>query len=207
MAGFFFDNGYRGQFEFGEAEEYLVHFQGGQYTEYIFAGPAMRDILQAYTSLTGRMAPPPMWALGYHQCRWHPYTQPEVERLARRLRDTQSPATRSGWTSTTWTATACSPGTRNASPIRRDARRLCAEGFRVGDDHRSGGEIRAGLPVFDEAMRRDVLCKTEAGAVYLGQVWPGKTAFPDFVTAEGRKWWGELNAEHVRAVSRASGTT
>ena len=54
--------------------------------------------------------------------------------------------------------------------------------------------------MFDEAVRRDVLCRTEAGAVYLGQVWPGKTAFPDFVTPEGRRWWGELNAaKHVRS--------
>ena len=91
MAGFFFDNGYRGRFEFGEAEEYLVHFEGGQYTEYIFAGPSMRDILESYTWLTGRMAPPPMWALGHHQCRWHPYTQPEVESLARQYRDKKHP--------------------------------------------------------------------------------------------------------------------
>ncbi len=91
MAGFFFDNGYRGHFEFAEDEEYLVHFSGGQYTEYVFAGPDMRGILDAYTWLTGRMAPPPMWALGYHQCRWFPYTQPDVERLAQRHRENRLP--------------------------------------------------------------------------------------------------------------------
>ncbi len=37
-----------------------------------------------------------------------------------------------------------------------------------------------------------MLCKTEGGDVYIGQVWPGNTAFPDFVTEEGRAWWGEL---------------
>ena len=29
--------------------------------------------------------------------------------------------------------------------------------------------------------------------------WPGKTAFPDFVTPEARAWWGELNAAHVKS--------
>ena len=38
-------------------EEYRIHFAGGQYTEYIFAGPRMPDILTAYTWLTGRTAP------------------------------------------------------------------------------------------------------------------------------------------------------
>ena len=70
MAGSFVDNGYRATYDFSEPEEYAIHFEGGQYTEYVFAGPAMPDILAAYTWLTGRIAPPPLWALGYHQCRW-----------------------------------------------------------------------------------------------------------------------------------------
>jgi alpha-glucosidase len=53
--------------------------------------------------------------------------------------------------------------------------------------------------VYDQAEARDVLCKTEGGDTYIGQVWPGKTAFPDFVTEEARKWWGDLNAGHVKS--------
>ena len=44
-----------------------------------------------------------------------------------------------------------------------------------------------------------MLCKTEGGDVYIGEVWPGDTAFPDFVTEDGRTWWGELNAAHVQS--------
>ena len=44
-----------------------------------------------------------------------------------------------------------------------------------------------------------MFCRTEGGDIYLGQVWPGNTAFPDFVTEEARTWWGELNAAHVRS--------
>ena len=29
-----------------------------------------------------------------------------------------------------------------------------------------------------------MLCRTEGGDLYIGQVWPGNTAFPDFVTEE-----------------------
>ena len=56
-----------------------------------------------------------------------------------------------------------------------------------------------GYWVFDQALERNVLCKTEGGDVYIGQVWPGNTAFPDFVTEEARAWWGELNAAHVQS--------
>jgi alpha-glucosidase (family GH31 glycosyl hydrolase) len=41
MAASFVDNAYRGGYEFSHAEEYHVHFSGGQYTEYIFAGPGV----------------------------------------------------------------------------------------------------------------------------------------------------------------------
>ena len=44
-----------------------------------------------------------------------------------------------------------------------------------------------------------MLCRTEGGDIYVGQVWPGNTVFPDFVTEEARAWWGELNAAHVRS--------
>ncbi len=200
MAGFFFDNGYKGHFEFGEDEEYLVHFQGGQYTEYIFAGPTMPDILDAFTWLTGRMSAPPLWALGYHQCRWFPYTEGDVLRLAHRHREKKVPCDvlwldidyMDGYRVFTWDKK------RFPDPAEMLAR-LRDDGFRLVTIIDPGVKFEPGYPVFDEAMRRNVLCKTEAGSIYVGQVWPGKTAFPDFVTEEGRKWWGELNAEHVRS--------
>ena len=119
MAGSFVDNGYRGDVRvLAPARSTAIHFAGGQYTEYIFAGPgdAGRSST-AYTWLTGRTAPPPLWALGYHQCRWFDYTQDAVEALgAAPPRRRASRATRCGSTSSTWTATASSPGTPSAFP-------------------------------------------------------------------------------------------
>ena len=65
-------------------------------------------------------------------------------------------------------------------------------------DHRPRREVRARLLGVRPGADRDVLCRTEGGDIYIGQVWPGDTAFPDFVTEEARTWWGELNAAHVR---------
>src|SRR4029077_16024072 len=77
MAGFFIYNGYKATFDLEGRTVYSYRFSGGQYTEYVFAGPAMPDILAAYTFVTGRMAAPPIWALGHHQCRFHDYTAKE----------------------------------------------------------------------------------------------------------------------------------
>jgi len=91
MAASFVDNGYRGHYDFTDPSEYQIRFDGGQYTEYVFAGPDMPAILSAYTWLTGRTAPPPLWALGYHQCRWFKYTQDAVEQIAAQHREREIP--------------------------------------------------------------------------------------------------------------------
>lgn len=200
MAGSFVDNGYRGNYEFSAPQEYRIHFAGGQYTEYVFAGPDMPTILTAYTGLTGRMAPPPIWALGYHQSRWADYTQDDVETIARRHRSEAVPCDglwldidyMDGYRVFTW-----DPEAFPDPPAM--LQRLADQGFRVVTIIDPGIKHDPGYRVYDQALERDVLCLTEGGDVYIGQVWPGRTAFPDFATPEARAWWGELNAAHVRS--------
>jgi alpha-glucosidase len=200
MSASFVDNGYRAGYDFTRPDEYRIHFAGGQYTEYIFAGPDMPHILSQYTWLTGRMSPPPLWALGYHQCRWFSYTQEAFEDIAKRHRDEEIPCDAlwldidymDGYRVFTWNTDAFpdAPGM---------LARLSDKGFRVITIIDPGIKHDPGYWVFDQALERDVLCRTEGGDVYIGQVWPGNTAFPDFVTEEARSWWGDLNAAHVES--------
>ncbi len=199
VAGSFVDNGYRAAYDFTAAEEYVIRFEGGQYTEYLFAGPQMSDVLEAYTRLTGRMPLPPLWALGYHQCRWFRYTQDDVEGVARRHRELGVPCDAlwldieymDGYRVFTWDE-------ESFPDPKAMLARLAEDGVRVVTIVDPGVKYEPGYWVFDQALERDVLCRTEGGDVYLGQVWPGDTAFPVFATEEARAWWGELNADHVR---------
>ncbi|MEU7429913.1 TIM-barrel domain-containing protein [Streptomyces sioyaensis] len=200
IAASFIDNGYQGAYDFTAAHQYRVHFSGGQYTEYVFAGPDMPGILEAYTWLTGRTGLPPIWALGYHQCRWHKYSQEDIEALARRLRDEGIPCDAlwldieymDGYRVFTWN--------RELMPdVEALLGRLDEDGYRLITIVDPGVKVEPGYPVFDDAVERGVLCTTEGGDIYVGQVWPGNTAFPDFATEEAREWWGELNARHVQS--------
>ena len=175
-------------------------FEGGQYTEYVFAGPSLPAIVEAYTWLTGRAAPPPLWALGYHQCRWKAYSQADVEALGARHRELGIPCDAlwldieymDGYRVFTWN--------RELFPDAPGMlARLREQGFRVITIIDPGVKHEPGYAVFDSALERDVLCRTEGGDIYIGEVWPGDTAFPDFVTEDGRRWWGELNAAHVES--------
>ncbi|HZB77488.1 MAG TPA: glycoside hydrolase family 31 protein [Solirubrobacteraceae bacterium] len=200
VASSFVDNGYRAHYDFTASDEYAIHFDGGQYTEYVFAGPALPAVLEAYTWLTGRMALPPLWALGYHQCRWFHYTQDAVEELGARHRELGLPCDAlwldieymDGYRVFTWDTEAFPDA---AGMLER----LAADGYRVITIIDPGVKAEPGYAIYDQAVERDVLCRTEGGDIYIGQVWPGDTAFPDFVTEEARAWWGELNAAHVRS--------
>ena len=200
MAGFFFDNSRRARVEFSAPQQYRLHFSGGQYTEYVFAGPAIRDILSAYTTLTGRMLPPPLWALGHHQCRWFPYTQETLEALGREYRERTIPCETlwldidymDGYRVFTWNREMFPEPQAMLAGLRE-------QGFRVITIIDPGVKYEPGYPVFDEALRDDLLCRTPEGTIYVGQVWPGRTAFPDFSLEETRRWWGRLNASHVQS--------
>jgi alpha-glucosidase len=200
MVASFVDNGYRGDYDFTASDEYRIHFSGGQYTEYIFGGPHIADILTAYTWLTGRTSLPPLWSLGYHQCRWFHYTQDAVQRIGQRHRDLNVPLDAlwldieymDGYRVFTW-------NDELFPDVDRMLQKLAALGIRVITIVDPGVKYEPGYWVFDQAMERGLLCKTEGGDIYIGQVWPNNTAFPDFVEEDARSWWGELNAGHVQS--------
>ena len=136
-----------------------IHFAGGQYTEYVFAGPAMPAILEAYTWLTGRIAPPPLWALGYHQCRWFDYTQDAVEALGARHRERGHPVRRAVARHRLHGRLPRLHLEHRGLPGRR---RRCSSGcasrasasITIVDP---GVKHEPGYAVFDEALERDVL--------------------------------------------------
>jgi len=58
---------------------------------YLFCGPSFRDILGAYTGVTGRSPMPPKWSFGLWMSRCSYRSRDEVEEVARALRDHDIP--------------------------------------------------------------------------------------------------------------------
>ena len=160
----------------------------------------MPAMLAAYTDLTGRMQLPPIWALGYHQCRWFQLHQDAVEALGATASRRRLPVRRAvARHRLHGRLPRLHLGHRGLPGRPGHARALREKGFRVITIVDPGVKYEPGYWVFDQAFERDLFCRTEGGDVYVGQVWPGDTAFPDFVTEEARAWWGELNAAHVQS--------
>lgn len=198
----FFDNPGRARFDLGQTRPDRLRYEAdsGELCVYFFAGPAIADVLERYTRLTGRMPLPPRWMLGYHQSRWSYESAEEVRDLAAEFRRRRLPCDvihldihhLDGYRVFTWD--------RERFP---DPPRLLAElresGFRAISILDPGVKVDPGYAVHDEGLKRDVFCKRPDGRRFVGPVWPGNCYFPDFTDPEVRAWWGELYAPLLEA--------
>ena len=91
--GIFVDTSYMGSFDMGNtrADEYSWQLRGGSLVYYLFSGESFADILSGYTDLTGKPSMPPLWALGYIQCKCSYWSWDEIDEIVDTLRDQRVP--------------------------------------------------------------------------------------------------------------------
>ena len=91
--GIFFDNTFRTYFDFCYERRNVASFwaEGGEMNYYFIYGPQMQDVVTTYTDLTGKPELPPLWALGYHQCKWSYYPESKVKEITGKFRELQIP--------------------------------------------------------------------------------------------------------------------
>jgi len=94
-AGTFLDNTWRAGFDFNKElpRRLLVRSRAVRWTTTFFTGPEPKAVVEAWAWLVGTTPLPPLWALGYQQSRYSYYPEPEVRRIAARLRSSASPPT------------------------------------------------------------------------------------------------------------------
>ncbi len=192
--GIFFDNTRRSRFDFGASTDnryFGFSAIDGEMNYYFFAGPGVRETIEQYTRLTGRMPMPPLWSLGYQQCRWSYYPDSEVLELARTFRRKQIPCDAiyldihymEGYKVFTW-----DPARFPRPKELIDS--LSAMGFHVVTIVDPGIKIEKGYFAYEEGVKSGCFVKYPGGELYTGEVWPGRCHFPDFTDPKARSWWG-----------------
>ena len=192
MYGVYFDNSYKTFFNFGASNNRFSSFSAdsGAMNYYFIEGGNVGDIIRHYTWLTGRMDMPPLWSLGYQQCRYSYYPDKEVKTLAQTFREKDIPADvivldihyMHNYKIFTWDP-------KNFSDPKGLLKFLSDEGFKVVVMCDPGIKIEEGYAAYDDGKKKDVFLKYPDGEYYSGQVWPGWCHFPDFTKAETRAWW------------------
>ena len=190
--GIFFDNTWRSWFDIGHASRRRYNFgaSGGELNYYLIAGPRPRQVLRRYTRLTGRMPLPPLWVLGYNQCRYSYAPAAKVLAIARGFRRRRIPA------DVLWLDIAYMRGYRVFTWSRRKfphprqlLTQLHAQGYHVVTIVDPGVKVDPSYRVFASGKRQQVFVRYPDGSPFVGPVWPGAAEFPDFTSAAARAWW------------------
>jgi alpha-glucosidase len=200
--GVFFDNTYRSTFDYGKESPDYFSFgaEGGELNYYFIAGPEPKKVIEEYMAMTGRPPLPPLWSLGYQQCRYSYYPESRAREIVKTFRDKKIPADviyfdidyQQGY----------APFTINREYFPTFEKMIAdfrAQGFHtilITDLHIKKDPGHGYAP-YDSGVKNDMFVKNPDGSVYVGDVWPGASVFPDFTLSRVRDWWGALYKNFV----------
>jgi len=193
--GLFMDNTHKSFFDFGATtDEQMSWFgaEGGDMNYYFFGAQTVAGILQDFTWLTGRMEMPPLWSLGYQQCRWSYMSAKEVLKVAHTFRKKQIPADvlycdidyMDNYKIFTWDK-------KTFPEPKAMLDELKAMDFKLVTIVDPGIKVEEGYKEYDEGVANKYFATYPNGENYVANVWPGRCHFPDFYRADVREWWGK----------------
>jgi alpha 1,3-glucosidase len=182
--------GLDGELKIGVATRWVS--ESGVWDLSLVPGPAPKAVVAQYASLTGTQALPPLFALGYHQCRWNYKDEADVLAVDAKFEEHAFPY------DVIWLDIEHTDGKRYFTwdgrlfPHPADMQdKLAARGHKmvtIIDPHikRDGG-----YRVHSDAQAKGLYTRNAAGAEYDGWCWPGSSSYLDFTNPTTRDWWAE----------------
>ena len=174
-------------------QDVVFESDGPAFRVVIIERPNVQQLMLALADLTGHMELPPLWSLGYHQCRHTYYPDGRVMEVADLLRKHQIPS------DVIWMDIDYMNGYRIftfnpdgfSNPLRLNDY-LHQQDFKTVYMIDPGVKVEEGYFVDDQGTAGDYWVKDKNGQVFEGNVWPGACHFPDFTRPEVRSWWATL---------------
>ncbi|RYZ37786.1 MAG: alpha-glucosidase [Myxococcaceae bacterium] len=198
--GFYLDESWRSEVDVALTDAARVTWEswGPELDCYLFAGPAIADVVRGYAALTGRPPLPPLWSLGAQQSRWGYENANDIRGVIQGYRQRGLPLDvvyldidyMDGYKVFTWDPA------RYPDPAGL-VREVAAEGVRLVPIVDPALKQEEGWAPYEEARARDHLVRYDRGGVLVGEVWPRPAVFPDLTRPEVQRWWGGLHRGFV----------
>ena len=171
-------------------------------------GPAFRMVvierenpqalMQALVDLTGKMELPPLWSLGYQQCRFSYHPDTRVKEIADLLRSNRIPS------DVIWMDIHYMDNYKIftfhpkefADPKGLNDY-LHSKNLKAVYMIDPGVKVENGYFVDDQGTAADYWVKDKDGKPFVGNCWPGPCHFPDFTRPEVRTWWATLYKDYM----------
>jgi alpha-glucosidase len=175
----------------------LMAFQAEPFAVYVVERDSPQDVVRALAELTGKPPLPPLWSLGYHQCRWSYEPEARVRELAAEFRRRRVPCDviwldidyMDGFRVFTFSRA----GFPDPDALNHD---LHAQGFKTVWMIDPGVKVDPEDPTYRSGREGGHFVTDASGDEFHGKVWPGACAFPDFTRERTRRWWAKLYRDY-----------
>lgn len=157
----------------------------------VILGETPAEINSKYGRLTGYAPLPPMFSLGYHQCRWNYNDEKDVLDITSKMDETLVPYD-TIWLDVeyadakkyfTWDIDAFPDPERMLKALDRTGRNLVL----IIDPH-----LKVGYYVSDEVRKRDLAMKNSKNETFHGHCWPGESVWIDTFNPGSQEYWDSL---------------
>lgn len=203
--GLFIDHPSRAVLDVGQARADRLSYSaksGEALDVYLFAGQDPKQVLEAYTALTGRTPLPPLWALGHHHSRYGFKNEADVRGVVGRMQRGKLPLD-AVWLDIDYQAgnapfTVDQVTFPNFAGMIKDFAAAGVATVVITDMHIKSyqGKPSPGYLPYDTGASGDHFVHGPTG-FFEGPVWPGQSVFPEFTLQRTRQWWGGLYADFV----------
>ncbi len=180
------------------SDDVVFDSEGPAFRVVIIERESPQAVMQALVNLTGTMELPPLWALGYQQCRfsYHPDTRvKEIADLLRRHRIPSDVIWMDIHYMDSYKIFTFHPKEFSNPKGLNDY--LHERNFKTVYMIDPGVKAEEGYFVDDQGTAGDYWVKDSEGKPYVGNVWPGPCHFPDFTREEVRTWWATLYKDYM----------
>lgn len=192
--GLFFHNSYKSFFNFGlSTPEYSsITADGGDIDYFLISAPSISDILEHYSSLTGRIPLPPKWAIGYHQSRCSYFPQDRVLQIAESFRRKNIPA--DGIVLDADYLVEYEPfriHPQRFPDMKGMNEQLRKLHFEVTASVNPGIKIDSSYIAWNDGLKANVYIRYSNGQLYQADIWPNRNHYVDYTNPRGRAWWSK----------------
>ena len=173
-------------------------FESPAFRVIVIEGKDSKEVMKELGKLSGTMELPPLWALGYQQCRYSYYPDTRVKEIVDSLRTENLPCD-AIWMDIDYMdkfkVFTFDPQTfPNPKELQNYVNTKNMKTIYMVDP---GIKVEDGYFVYDQGKAGDLFVKAAAGQNFAGRVWPGTCNFPDFTRSEVRTWWSTLTRDYM----------
>uniref|UniRef100_A0A8C4U7D1 Glycoside hydrolase family 31 N-terminal domain-containing protein n=1 Tax=Falco tinnunculus TaxID=100819 RepID=A0A8C4U7D1_FALTI len=159
---------------------------------FLLMGPTAFDIFKQFAQLTGTQALPPLFSLGYHQCRWNYEDEQDVKAVDAGFDEHDIPYDviwldiehTDGKRYFTWDKKKFQNPRKMQEHLRKKKRKLVV----IVDPHI---KIDPTYTLYSQAKDKGYFVKDRNGQDFEGICWPGSSCYLDFTNPEVRKWYAD----------------